>query len=367
MIPFLDLRAATAELRPELDAAMSRVLDSGWFVLGPEVEAFEAEWAAATGCAHAVGVGTGLDALELALRAFDVGPGDEVIVPSHTFVATWLAVGRTGARVVPVEVDVTACTIDPALLEAAVTPRTRAIVPVHLYGRPADMDPIVEVARRHGLAVVEDAAQAHGAAYRGRPAGSLGDAAAWSFYPAKNLGAMGDGGAVTTSDARVADRVRLLRNYGSRTKYVHEVAGTNTRLDELQAAVLRAKLPHLAAWNARRAVVADRYLAALAGVPGIALPPPSDEAFTTSWHLFVVLVAHRDAVAARLRDAGVETLVHYPTPPHRQAAYAARGPWPDLPIADALAETVLSLPMGPHLSLAAADTVAERLAAAVAG
>jgi dTDP-4-amino-4,6-dideoxygalactose transaminase len=360
MIPFLDLRAATAELRAELDEASARVLDSGWFVLGPEVEAFEADWAAFTGAAHPVGVGTGLDALELALRAFDIGPGDEVIVPAHTFIATWLAVDRAGATPVPVEPGPSTMTLDPARLEAAISSRTRAVIPVHLYGRPADMDPIMAVAARHGLTVIEDAAQAHGARYRDRPAGSLGHAAAWSFYPAKNLGALGDAGAVTTSDPAIADRVRRLRNYGSRTKYVHEELGTNSRLDELQAALLRVKLRHLDAWNARRAAVAVRYGELLADL-SLGLPPASDAEAASSWHLYVVRSAARDALAAGLREAGVETLIHYPRPPHRQAAYAGRGPWPDLPIADELCDQVLSLPMGPHLPDASVVAVAEAL------
>ena len=366
MIPFLDLRSATAELRSELDEAAARVLDSGWFVLGPEVEAFEAEWAAHTGTGHAVGVGTGLDALELVLRALDIGAGDEVIVPSHTFVATWLAVDRAGATVVPVEPEPGAMTLDPGRLEAAVTSRTRAVIPVHLYGRPADMDPILAVAARHGLAVIEDAAQAHGARYEGRPAGSLGHAAAWSFYPAKNLGALGDGGAVTTSDPDLADRLRRLRNYGSRTKYAHEELGTNSRLDELQAALLRAKLRHLDAWNVRRAAVADRYLSLLRDLP-VQLPPASDAAFASSWHLFVIRAAARDALQADLRASGVETLIHYPSPPHRQGAYAGRGPWPDLPIADDLCARVLSLPMGPHLPEADVDRVAGALRSLLGG
>jgi dTDP-4-amino-4,6-dideoxygalactose transaminase len=360
MIPFLDLRAATSELRAELDEAYARVADSGWFVLGPEVEAFEAEWATYTGSAHAVGVGTGLDALELALRAFDIGPGDEVIVPSHTFVATWLAVNRAGATPVPVEPDPDSMTLDPERLEAAVGSRTRAIIPVHLYGRPADMDPIMAVAGHHGITVIEDAAQAHGARYNGRPAGSLGHAAAWSFYPAKNLGALGDAGAVTTSDPEIADRLRRLRNYGSRTKYVHEELGTNSRLDELQAALLRVKLRHLDAWNERRAAVALRYGERLRDLP-LGLPPASDAAITSSWHLYVVRTADRETLASGLREAGVETLIHYPRPPHRQAAYAARGPWPDLPIADDLCARVLSLPMGPHLPDASVDAVADAM------
>ena len=274
-VPFLDLRAAHAEVRDALDAAYRRVVGSGAYVLGAEVEAFEREFAAYCGVGHCVGVGNGLDALHLVLRAYGVGPGDEVVVPSNTFVATWLAATHAGATPVPVEPDPATYNLDPARLEAAITPRTRAIVAVHLYGQPADMDPVREVARRHGLPVVEDAAQAHGARYRGRRAGALGDAAAFSFYPGKNLGGLGDGGAVTTDDAALADRVRVLRNYGSREKYHNEVVGVNSRLDPLQAAFLRAKLPHLDAWNARRAAVAARYLDGLGGVGGAGWPSPT--------------------------------------------------------------------------------------------
>jgi len=245
MIPFLDLGAATSEIRVELDEALGRVLSSGRYIIGPEVEAFEREFSASVGTNHCVGVGNGLDAIELALRALGVGADDEVIVPSNTYIATWLAVTRLGAVIVPVEPDPETFNLDPGCVEAAITSRTRAIIAVHLYGRPADMDPILEVARTHAIRVVEDAAQAHGAEYRGRRIGGLGDAAAWSFYPTKNLGALGDAGAVTTNDPDVADRVRALRNYGSRTKYVNAVRGVNSRLDELQAAVLRVKLPLL--------------------------------------------------------------------------------------------------------------------------
>jgi len=360
MIPFLDLAAATQELRSEIDSALARVLDSGWFVLGGEVGAFEREWATYVGTTHAVGIGNGLDALELALRAMDVGAGDEVIVPSHTFIATWLAVERTGASVVPVEPDPETFTIDPSRLEDAVTDRTRAIVPVHLYGHPADMDPILEVAKRRGLRVLEDAAQAHGARYRGRPVGSLGDAAAWSFYPAKNLGALGDAGAVTTSDPVLAERVRLLRNYGSATKYVHDAFGVNSRLDEVQAAVLRVKLRHLDEWNERRSTIAMRYNDTLAHA-GLILPPTANALTSPVWHLYVIRVPERDRVRAALTAAGVETLIHYPIPPHRQRAFLGRWPGSSWPIADAMASTALSLPIGPHLSAHQASLVTDQL------
>jgi dTDP-4-amino-4,6-dideoxygalactose transaminase len=349
MVPFLDLGAATAEIRVELDTALGRVLASGRYVLGPEVEAFEREFASFTGTDHCVGVGNGLDAIELALRALGVGIGDEVIVPSNTYIATWLAVTRLGALVVPVEPDSETFNLDPERIEAAITPRTRAIIAVHLYGQPADMDPLREVARTRGIRVVEDAAQAHGARYRGRPAGSLGDAAAWSFYPTKNLGALGDGGAVTTNDPDVADRVRALRNYGSRTKYVNEVRGVNSRLDELQAAVLRVKLPLLEEWNERRRRVAARYLDGLRETT-LNLPSAAP-AVDPVWHLFVVRSEARDRLQQHLTKNGVQTLIHYPIPPHLQAAYADLAcPVGAFPIAERIHRECLSLPMGPHLT-----------------
>ena len=356
MVPFLDLGAATAEVRVELDAALGRVLASGWYILGPEVEAFEREFAAFVGSNHCVGVGNGLDAIELDLRALGVGPGDEVIVPSNTYIATWLAVTRLGALVVPVEPDRETYNLDPGGVEAAITPRTRAIVAVHLYGHPADMDPLLEIARTHGIKVVEDAAQAHGARYRGRPVGSLGDAAAWSFYPAKNLGALGDAGAVTTNDPDVADRVRVLRNYGSRTKYVNEVPGVNSRLDELQAAVLRVKLPLLDEWNQRRRRVAARYLDGLRGTAlRLASTAPGADPV---WHLFVVRSDARDRLQEHLTKNGVQTLIHYPIPPHRQAAYTDLGYTVGaFPIAERIHRECLSLPIGPHLTEAQAGDV----------
>ncbi len=348
-IPFLDLRAAYLELKPEIDAAVARVLDSGWYILGSEVEAFEAEWATYCGAAHAVGVANGLDALTLALRALDIGRGDEVIVPSNTYIATWLAVSAVGARPVPVEPDPATHNIDPARIASAVTPRTRAILPVHLYGQPADLDAILEVAGAYGLAVVEDAAQAHGARYKGRRIGAHGDIVCWSFYPGKNLGAMGDAGAVTTNRAELAERIRALRNYGSRAKYVNDEQGVNSRLDPLQAAILRAKLPYLDAWTERRRAVAGRYGEALAET-GVALPYVPNWA-EPAWHLYVVRSAEREMLQSQLAEAGIGTLIHYPIPPHMQAAYADLGLAPDsLPLARCLASEVLSLPMGPHLT-----------------
>lgn len=348
MIPFLDLKSPYLELKAELDEAIARVVSSGWFILGPEVDAFEAEYAAYCGAAHCVSVANGLDALHLALRAMDVGPGDEVIVPSNTYIATWLAVSQCGATPVPVEPDEHTFNIDPARIEAAITPRTKVVLPVHLYGQPANMDEILAIARKHGLRVLEDGAQAHGARYKGQRLGAHGDAVAWSFYPGKNLGAMGDGGAVTTNDAQLAERIRVLRNYGSRVKYVNEVQGYNSRLDPLQAAILRVKLAHLDEWNERRRAIAEHYTRGLAGC-GLTLPQVPEWAEPV-WHLYVVRHPQRDALQQALNDAGVGTLIHYPIPPHRQQAYAEAG-WGQgaFPLAERMADAVLSLPIGPHL------------------
>ncbi|MEW1639962.1 DegT/DnrJ/EryC1/StrS family aminotransferase [Streptomyces sp. NPDC093801] len=355
-VPFHDLRDLHAldGLQEELDAAVLRVTRSGRYLLGPELEAFEEEFAGYCGNDHCVGVGSGLDALELTLRALGVGAGDEVIVPGHTFVATWLAVSATGARPVPVEPEADSYLIDPAGVEAAITPRTRAVMPVHTYGHPVDLDALDAVTAPRGIAVVEDAAQAHGARYRGRRIGSR-YAAAFSFYPGKNLGALGDAGAVVTSDGGLADRIRLLRNYGSRVKYRHEEQGTNSRLDEIQAAALRVKLPRLDAWNARRRAVADAYAEGLAGLPGITVPGVRGWAEPV-WHQYVIRCAGRDRLRAALTDAGVENLVHYPVAVHRSPAYAgtAHGP---LPLSERLAAEVLSLPMGPQLTAKDVETV----------
>jgi dTDP-4-amino-4,6-dideoxygalactose transaminase len=347
-VPFLDVGAATNELRAEIDDAISRVLSSGWYVLGHELELFEAEWAAHVGASQCVGVGSGLDALRLALMAMGIGPGDEVIVPSNTYIATWLAVSEVGATPVPVEPLASTYNLDPDRVEAALTPRTRAILPVHLYGQPADMPSLWRLAAERDLWLLDDAAQAHGARLNGRRVGALGHLTAWSFYPGKNLGALGDAGAITTDDAVLAERVRLLRNYGSPVKYTHQVRGLNSRLDEVQAAVLRAKLPHLDEWTERRRAVAASYLAGLADLP-LVLPTTPDWAEPV-WHLFVVRNASRDALAAKLAEAGVATLIHYPIPPHRQGAYEDLAiPQGTLPVSEAIHREVLSLPMGPHL------------------
>jgi dTDP-4-amino-4,6-dideoxygalactose transaminase len=349
MIPFLDLGAAYRELRPEIDAAVSRVLQSGRYILGPEVEAFEAEWATYCEADYAVGLANGLDALVLALRALDIGSGDEVIVPSNTYIATWLAVSGVGATPVPVEPDSVTHNIDPTLIEAAITPRTRALLPVHLYGQPVDLHPILEIASRHGLRVIEDAAQAHGARYKGRRIGAHGDIVCWSFYPGKNLGALGDAGAVTTNDSGLAERVALLRNYGSRQKYVNEEAGVNSRLDPVQAAVLRVKLQVLDGWTDRRRSVAAAYAEGLKETDLI-LPHVPNWAEPV-WHLYVVRTPDREALQVRLTEAGISTLIHYPIPPHMQAAYTGLGIAPAaLPLARDLAGEVFSLPMGPQLN-----------------
>ncbi len=358
MIPFLDLQAPYLDLKQPINDAVSRVLTSGWYVLGPEVEAFEAEFADYCGVDHCVGVANGLDALILALRSLEVGPDDEVIVPSNTYIATWLAVSTVGATPVPVEPDPATHNIDPARIEAAITSRTKVLLPVHLYGQPADLDPILALAKRHDVRVVEDAAQAHGARYKGQRIGGHGDIVCWSFYPGKNLGGMGDAGAITTHVAELADRVAMLRNYGSREKYVHEVQGLNSRLDPLQAAVLRVKLQVLDEWTERRRAIAAVYSDALSGT-GLVLPYVPKWA-DPAWHLYVVRSQRRDALQADLKESGVATLIHYPIPPHRQRAYAGHSVAQEvLPLADQLAGEVLSLPMGPHLYPEQAKQVVE--------
>jgi dTDP-4-amino-4,6-dideoxygalactose transaminase len=348
-VPFLDLHFPSLELQKEIDSAIKRVLESGWYILGEEVCAFEAEFATYCGVQHCVGVGNGLDALHLILRAYGIGSGHEVIVPSNTHIATWLAVSYTGATPVPVEPNPKTYNIHADRIEAAITPRTRAILAVHLYGQPADMDSICAIAKKRGLYVIEDAAQAHGACYRGRRVGGLGDAAGFSFYPGKNLGAFGDGGAVTTHDAQLADRVRVLRNYGSNQKYFNSIKGFNSRLDELQAAILRVKLRRLDEWNARRKQIARQYLQDLKGTELI-LPYVPDWTDPV-WHLFVVRTQKRDVLQQHLQSHGVQTMIHYPVPPHLQEAYQEmqeqRGAFP---IAETLAQEVLSLPMGTHLN-----------------
>lgn len=349
MIPFLDFQAMHFELRPQLDEAYARVMDSNWFILGKELEAFELEFANYCSASHCIGVANGLDALFLILKAYGIGPGDEVIVPSNTYIATWLAVSYAGAKPVPVEPDLRTYNIDADRIEAAVTKATRAVIPVHLYGQPADMDPILAIAQRHGLKVIEDAAQAHGARYKGKRVGSLGDAAGFSFYPGKNLGALGDGGAVVTSDANLADHLRVLRNYGSRTKYYNEAKGFNTRLDEIQAAFLRVKLSVLDDWNSRRSMLASQYMELLSAT-GLVMPywPKWVEPV---WHLFVVRGGNRDSLRQRLAEADISTMVHYPVPPHLQLAYAELGMQEGaLPVSEKIHAEVLSLPIWPQMT-----------------
>ncbi len=360
MVPFLDLKAAYLELQLEIDAAIKQVLDSGWYILGEEVEAFEREYAAYCEARYCVGLANGLDALHLALLALGVGAGDEVIVPSNTYIATWLAVSQCGATPIPVEPDVATYNLDPTRIEAAITSRTKVILPVHLYGQPADMDPILTIARKHNLKVLEDGAQAHGARYKGKRIGSHGDVVAWSFYPGKNLGAFGDGGAITTDDANTAGRIRVLRNYGSRVKYVNEVQGFNSRLDPIQAAALRVKLKSLDEWNTRRVLIARRYQTELAG-SSLRLPFVPEWAEPV-WHLYVVQHKQRDALQKKLNEAGIATLIHYPIPPHLQQAYASAGYVKDqFPVAEKQAKQLLSLPMGPHFTMSQQNNVISKL------
>ncbi|MGQ9485580.1 MAG: DegT/DnrJ/EryC1/StrS family aminotransferase [Desulfosoma sp.] len=360
-VPFLDLKAAYHELQPALDAAYRRVMLSGRYILGAELQAFESEFAAYCGVRHCIGTGNGLDALHLILRAMDIGPGDEVLVSAHTFIATWLAVTYAGAVPVPVEPLEDTYNMDPRGIPAAVTPRTRALIVAHMYGQPADMDAIAAAARPYGLRIIEDAAQAHGARYKGRRVGGLGDAAGFSFYPGKNLGAFGDGGAVTTNDDDLAHRLQALRNYGSHCKYIHEVKGVNSRLDEMQAAFLRVKLAKLDTWNAQRRLLAARYTKALQDLPGIITPFVPDWAEPV-WHLFVIRSPFRDQLQHALAQQGIETLIHYPIPPHRQKAYedtALRS----YPVTERIHKEVLSLPMWPAMPKADVDRVVSAIEA----
>ncbi|MDC0598496.1 DegT/DnrJ/EryC1/StrS family aminotransferase [Gammaproteobacteria bacterium] len=347
-VPFLDLNRLHQSIREPMDAAYHRVIDKGWFIMGQELEAFEEEFARYSEVKHCIGVGNGLEALHLLLRAYGIGAGDEVIVPSNTFIATWLAVTECGARPVPVEPNAATHNIDPELIAEAITDRTRAIMPVHLYGQPADMDPINLLAAKHGLVVIEDAAQAQGARYKNRRAGSLGHAAATSFYPGKNLGALGDGGAVLTSDDAIAEKVRQLRNYGSKQKYLHDIEGFNSRLDEMQAAFLRVKLAELDSWNDQRRKVAGQYSAALEHAD-VTLPFVP-EGIEPVWHLYVIRSKQRDALQTYLEEQGIATVIHYPIPPHQQKCYQELKDL-SLPIAETLANEVLSLPIFPDMEL----------------
>ncbi|GAA4029352.1 DegT/DnrJ/EryC1/StrS family aminotransferase [Hymenobacter glaciei] len=349
-LPFLSLEPQHAPLRAELTAAFTRVHDSYWYVLGEEVRQFELEYAAWNQVPYAVGLANGLDALVLALRALNVGPGDEVIVPSNTYIATWLAVTQVGATLVPVEPDPATSNLDPAAVAAAITPRTRAIIPVHLYGQACCMPAIMALAAQYGLYVVEDNAQAHGAAFDGQLTGSFGHLNATSFYPGKNLGALGDAGALTTASEALARRVQVLRNYGSAQKYHNEEIGYNSRLDELQAALLRVKLPHLATWTVQRQQLAAWYHQHLSGIDGLRLPQTASGA-THVYHLYVVHHSRRGALQQHLAAQGIGTLVHYPVPPYRQPAYQGlQLPASGFPIAEELAATCLSLPLWPGMT-----------------
>lgn len=342
MIPFNDLRTLHLQMKEEIDAAMRRVYESGWFILGPEVERFEEEFAHYAGTRFAVGVANGTDAIELALRAGDIGPGDEVITVSHTAVPTVCAIERTGATPVLIEIDPATYTMDPAALRATITSRTRAVVPVHLYGQAADMTAISAIAEQYRLLVVEDCAQAHGALHAGRMVGAFGQLATYSFYPTKNLGALGDGGAVVTSDAALADRLRRLRNYGQSSKYVNAERGINSRLDELQAAILRAKLVHLDRHNAERRTIASWYDERLSEI----VRPRVDPANHHVYHLYVIRHPNRDHIQERLASRGIGALIHYPIPVHQQSAYADLGyPTGSLPVTEEVAREILSLPL----------------------
>ena len=359
-IPFLDMKAPYLELQEELDEVYHRVMRSGWYVLGEEVESFEREFAAYCGVKHCVGVGNGLEALHLILRAYDIGPGDEVIVPSNTYIATWLAVSYSGARPVPVEPEERTYNLDPERIETAITPKTRAILAVHLYGQTAEMDAINTLALKYGLKVIEDAAQAHGARYQHEQAGGLGDAAGWSFYPGKNLGALGDAGAITTNDDILADKVRMLRNYGSKRKYYNLAKGYNSRLDEFQASFLRVKLKHLDEWNARRANLAGLYCEMLKNTDLILPFVPADG--KAAWHLFVIRTRQREHLQNYLQAKGIGTLIHYPVPPHLQPAYQELGfPAGSFPISERIHNEVLSLPLGPHLSIMELERVVDAI------
>jgi dTDP-4-amino-4,6-dideoxygalactose transaminase len=360
-VPFVDLQLQDRALAAEIRSAANEVLTGCNFILGRQVREFEQAFAAYVGVAHAIGVSNGLDALRVALASLDIGPGDEVIVPANTYIATALAVSALGARVVLVDCDPSTYNLDPGQIEHAITSRTRVVIPVHLTGQPADMNPIIEIAERHGLQVLEDAAQAHGARYCGRLCGSMGIAGCFSFYPAKNLGAAGDGGMIVTQNGKLAQRARRLCNYGEVVKYEHAEKGFNARLDTLQAAILQVKLPHLEAWNQNRAQNAQRYRDKLAKLPGIGLQAVLPNC-THVYHLFMIQIARRDALRQFLQDRGVQTSIHYPTPIHLQAAYADHG-WKkgDFPVAEELASRIVSLPMFPDFAAEQIDYVCEQI------
>ena len=357
MIPFLDLKTINLRQKEQFHEALDRVLDSGWLILGKEVEAFEQEFADYCGVKFCIGVANGLEALHLTLKAWGIGAGDEVIVPSNTYIATWLAVSQTGATPIPVEPNIHSYNLDPTLIEGAITSRTKAIIPVHLYGQSADMGPIMAISKRNNLKVLEDAAQAHGATYRGKKVGGLGDAAAFSFYPGKNLGALGDGGAVTTNDPGLANRLRVLRNYGSEVKYLNQLKGFNSRLDELQASFLRVKLRHLDEDNLRRQDIAKSYAKAFEGLELLHLPA-GNKYGDDAWHLYVIRHPKREAFMSYLAENGIGTMIHYPIPPQLQPAYSELNfPIGSFPLSEEIHKTSISLPIGPTMTVADVSSV----------
>jgi dTDP-4-amino-4,6-dideoxygalactose transaminase len=349
-IPFLDVRSSFLELKTELGLAYQRVMESGRYILGEEVEAFENEFASYCKTRFCVGVGNGLEALHLILRAYDIGQGDEVIVPSNTYIATWLAITYAGATPIPVEPDIQTYNLDPNLVLNALTKKTKAILAVHLYGQAAEMSTLTEIAKNNGIKLIEDSAQAHGATFRNKKTGGLGDSAGWSFYPGKNLGAFGDAGAITSNDTHLAEKIRILRNYGSQIKYYNEIKGFNSRLDEMQAAFLRVKLRHLDEWNKRRQRLAFIYCNRLAKIPELIIPYVPTWA-TPIWHIYPIRCKKRDALQQHLKSNGIDTLIHYPVPPHLSQAYSEMGKQEgSFPLAEKIASTELSLPIGPHMS-----------------
>lgn len=359
MIPFVNLHDDYKALKSEIDDAYKRVMESGTYILGSEVVAFENNFAHYCGTNHAIGLANGLEAIQLILQALEIGPGDEVIVPSNTYIATWLAVSHVGALPVAVEPDPITHNINPSLIEEKITPRTKAILVVHLYGLPVDMDPIVQIAKKYDLKIIEDAAQAHGAQYKGKKVGNLSDAAAFSFYPTKNLGAFGDGGAATTNDPEIAKKILLLRQYGSFERNVHLVKGTNCRLDPLQAAFLNVKLSKLDEWNALRAKIAHQYLHAFGNIPDLILPSVPEWAMP-AWHLFVVQHPLRDLLQKSMERKHITTLIHYPTPPHKSSAYKEYN-HNSYPIAEQLSKNILSIPLWPHMSTEFVEQIVESL------
>lgn len=349
-VPFLDLHASYKELELEIDNAVKRVLNSGFYILGPEVESFESEYAQFCDASYCVGVGNGLDAIYISLKALGVGVGDEVLVPTNTYIATWLAVSQCGARPVPIEPSVDSYNLDPSLIEKSITNKTKAIIAVHLYGRPAPLDEILKIAKKFDLKVIEDAAQAHGAVYKDKKIGGHSDMVTWSFYPGKNLGAFGDGGAITTNSEVLAKKAAVIRNYGSERKYENDIKGLNSRLDPIQAAILRVKLSRLDEWNARRTEIAKTYDDSFKSVGWYV--PGEESGCSSSWHLYVLRHSRRDSIVAELNARGINVLIHYPIPPHLQRAYSSLGyVRGDFPIAEKLADEVFSLPIGPHLSV----------------